>query len=179
MAKDNLPVRPEGAWAAISTAADPAERFKLAKWAVEPTEVPGFKYPVPPFFFDLPWGDDDDATVTSILASIAASEDITDATQGSELRDPYDLIGEPVTILGAVARASDVQDARWGAYLSLTVSVAGGEPEVVNTGAGQVCVTVWRLWCEGKLPCTGEFMKMGAEQKGRKQPLGFRIHEAF
>lgn len=172
--------RPEGsAWEMIKAANTELERFEAGQFAVRPLAVPGFRHPVPPLFFDLPWNDDDDEIVEGILANLAASEDIAAATQEKELRDPADLCGHTIRVLGVAARTSDVEDAKWGAYLSITASVDGGPPEVLNTGAGQVVVTMWRLHCEGKIPCSGTFVKYGAEKQGRNQPLGFRIEEDF
>lgn len=169
-------VRPEGsAFEMLKAADNPKARFDAGQYAVGTIEVPGIAVPVPRFFFDLPWAESDDQAFDAILAQLAAAENIEEATERKELRKIEDFIGEPVEILGAVARESDVADAKWGAYLSLTVRVGGGEPEVVSTGNGEVCVTVWRLYCEGKLPARGIFVKRGEPKKGRNQPIGFQV----
>ena len=173
--------RPEGsAFELLKAAGNATERFAAGQYAITPVPVPGFTHPVPPLFFDMPWNDDDDEIVSGILANLAAAEDIVEATSAKELRDPTDVLGQRVQILGVAARKSDVEDAKWGAYMSLTVSVEGNPPEVMNTGAGQVAVTVWRLFCEGRLPATGKFVEYGAAKQGRNRPLGFEVDgEAF
>lgn len=168
-----------GAFATLKGATTDAERYEAGRFATTPVDVPGFTYPVPPLFFDLPWADDDDEVAAGILAQIAGAADIEKATTGAELTDPYDIIGEPVTVLGGVARRSDIPDAKIGAYLSLTVSVDGGDPEVINTGAGEVYVVFWRMWCEGRVPFRGSFTLKGTPKKGRKQPLGFKVESAL
>lgn len=167
----------DGAWATLAAASSELERYQAGQFAITPLPVPGFLAPVPPLFFDLPWADDDDATVTGILAGLAAAEDIDKATEATELRDPAELCGQTVTVLGVTARKSDLPKANWGAYLSMTCSVEGGPPEVLNTGAGEVCVVMWRRWCEGRIPVTGTFIKRGSAKEGRNQPLGFQIEE--
>lgn len=168
--------RPEGsAFDLLKAAADPKARMEAARYAVEAIPVPDFKFPVPRMFFDLPWSGDDAESFDAILAQMAGAEDIEAATSDAELTDPYDIIGVPVTVFGVIARKSDLEDSRWGAYLALTASVDGGEPETINTGAGEVCVVMWRLYCEGRLPAHGVFDVKGEKKKGRKQPLTFRV----
>lgn len=172
--------RPQGsAFDMWKAATNEVERYEAGQFAVTPVPVPGFAFPVPPMFFDLPWNDDDDEIQAGILAQLAGAENIDEATAQKELTDPYDIIGTPVKILGVSARKSDVKDAKWGAYLILTCSVDGGAPEAITTGAGEVCVLVWRRFCEGRLPISGHFVKRGSEKQGRKQPLGFEVVEAF
>lgn len=167
---------PQGSAFDLLKAADtPKARQEAGRYAVEAVPVPDFKYPVPRFFFDLPWADDENG-FDDILAQLAAAEDIEAATERKELRKIDEVIGRPVVVLGALARRSEVEaDAKWGAYLSLTVSVDGAEPEVLNSGHGEVCVTVWRLYCEGRLPAAGMFVKRGEPKVGRKQPIGFQV----
>lgn len=167
------------AWAMVKDANNATERFTAGQYAVEPIPVPEFDRPVPRFFFDLPWGDDDDATVAGILAQLASADDIDTATHPTELRKASELVGEPVTVLGMVARKSGVEDAAWGAYLACTVSVDGGEPEMLPIGSPQICVTLWRRWCEGRFPVSGQIVALGSKKPGRNQPLGFEIEEAF
>lgn len=172
--------RPEGSAYDLLKAADtPTSKYEAGRYAVEAVEVPGFVHPVPRFMFDLPWNDDDDEIVAGILANIAAADNLEAATAGQELRDPGDLCGERVRILGVAARKSDLDDAKWGAYVTLTVSVNDGPPEVLNTGAGQVAVTAWRLYCDGALPANGTFVKYGTPKPGRSQPLGFQVEGEF
>lgn len=173
-------VRPQGSAFDMFKAADTElARYEAGQFAVNPIPVPGFKYPVPPLFFDLPWNDDDDEIQAGILAQLASAADIDAATAAKELTDPYDILGKPVTILGVSARMSDVEDAKWGAYMVLTCSVDNGAPEAITTGAGEVCVLVWRRFCEGRMPIGGSFVLRGSPKTGRKQPLGFEVEDAF
>jgi hypothetical protein len=165
----------DGAWATLCRCSTPAGRFAAGQFAITPVPVPGFLSPVPPMFFDLPWADDNEATVAGILAGLAAADDIAAATESTDLVDPADLVGSRIEVLGISARKSALTDATWGAYLALTCSVDGGPPQVVNTGAGEVCVVMWRCWCEGVMPVTGTFVLRGSAREGRSQPLGFQI----
>lgn len=165
----------ESAYEVLKAATDGASRYAAGQYAMELVAVENVDIPVPRFFLDLPWAESDDGAFDSILTQLAASDDIAEATHQKELRKLEDLCNVPAVILGAVARVSDVPDSRWGAYLSLTVSFDGGEPEVISTGNGEVCVTVWRLYCEGRLPMSGMFVKRGEARKGRKQPIGFQV----
>lgn len=174
--------RPEGsAYDLLVAASDYPTRLEAARYAVEAVPVPGFEWPVPRMFFDLPWANDGESVVDDILAQVAAAEDLEVATSNAELTDPYDILGQPVTVLGVVARQSQLtvrpgeNDPKWGAYLTLTCSVAGAPPEVINTGSGEVCVVMWRLYCGGLLPAHGVFDVKGQPVKGRKQPLTFRL----
>jgi hypothetical protein len=168
-----------GAFAQLMNAQTPMERFQAGQWAVEAVKVPGFKAPVPRFMFDLPWAQSNEETVTQILANLAAADDIEKATADKELRSPEEIAGQPVTVLDVVCRPSDVDDAKWGAYMSLMCTVAGAPPEVINTGAGQVAVTMWRCYCQGLLPVTGTFKLLGTPTKGRSQPVGFSVESSF
>lgn len=179
MAKDEMERRPEGAYEVLKAAATPEQRFEAGKYATELVPLVGGAGEVPRFFYDLPWADDDADVVSGILAQLAGAADIAEATKAKELRKAKDILGEPVTVLGLAVRTSDVEDAAWSGYLSLTVSVDGGPPEVINTGAAQVCVTMWRLWCEGRFPASGRFTELGAPQKGRNRPLGFVVEDKF
>jgi hypothetical protein len=179
MASKDVARANDGAWQTWLAATNDVERFEAGKFATTPVPVPGFLSPVPPMFFDMPWADDNESTVGSILANLAAAEDIAAATEDRELRDPKDICGAKVVVLGLAARRSELPDASWGAYLSLTCSVDGGSPEVLNTGAGEVCVTMWRAWCQGMLPLTGTFVLRGSAKEGRNQPLGFQIEPTF
>lgn len=172
--------RPAGsAFDMFRAATTERERWEAGQFAVKPIPVPGFKYPVPPMFFDLPWNDDNDEIVEGILTGLAAAEDLVEATQDREMPDAADYVGRNVTVLGVAARVSDIEDARWGAYLTLTISVDNGAPEIVTTGAGEVCVLMWRLYCESKLPAAGRFVLRGAKKEGRKQPVGFALDAPF
>lgn len=172
--------RPEGsAFDLWKAATNDRQRWEAGQYAVTPVPVPGFKYPVPPMFFDLPWNDDNDEIVAGILTGLAAAEDLEAATQNREPRDLGELAGRAIEILGVAARTSDVEDAKWGAYLMLTVTIDGGPPEVVTTGAGEVCVLCWRLFCEGKLPAKGVVTLRGAKREGRKQPVGIALESDF
>lgn len=169
-------VRPEGsAFELLKAATDAKSRFEAGHYALGTVTVPGVDNPIPRFFFDLPWAESDEGAFDAILAQLAGAENIEEATHRKELRKLEDVIGQPATILGVVARQSDVEDSKWGAYLSLTVSVDGGEPEVINSGNGEVCVTAWRLYCEGRLPAQGVFVHRGEARKGRSQPIGFQV----
>ena len=172
--------RPEGsAFELFKSAATDRERFEAGKFATTAVAVPGFAKPVPPLFFDLPWNDDTDEVRLGILAQIAGASDIEKATQAKELRRAGDIIGQPVEVLGVAARVSDVEDADWGAYVVLTCSVDGGDPEAIPVGAPEVCVVMWRVYCEGKLPVRGTFVRRGREKAGRDQPIGFQLETDF
>lgn len=168
-----------GAYAALVKAENATERYEAGQYAMELTDVPGFTHPVPRFFFDLPWADDDETTVESILVNLAAADDIEKATSQEKLRKLDDIIGQPVTILDIRAQQSDLEDAKWGAYIMLALSVDGGAQEAISTGHGQVCVTLWRCFCEGRLPVSGVFKKLGTPTKGRNQPIGFQVESAL
>lgn len=173
-----LPAVPEGgAFATLAAATTAADRYAAGQAALELISVPGMTKPAPKFMFDLPWAEDDDAAVADILARLAAAEDITDATAEKDLRKVKDIAGQDVTILDLRVRPSDVEDSDWGCYLSLAVSVDGGPQEVINTGAAQVAVVLWRCWCEGRFPVTGQFRLLGQAKPGRSQPVGFRVDD--
>ena len=169
----------DSAFAVLKAANTATAKLEAGEYAIAEVPLVGGVGVVPRFFYDLPWADDDDQVVSSILAQLAASEDIDRATKAKELRKAEDVVGLDMRVLGVAVRASDVDDAKWAAYLSLTCSVEGGEPEVINTGAAQICVTMWRRWCEGRFPVSGRIVKLGAPKKGRSQPLGFEVEEKF
>jgi len=179
MASKDVERRPDGAFDVLKAATTDLERYEAGQYAIELVPLVHGSGEIPRFFYDLPWANDDADVVSGILAQLASAPDIAKATQAKELRKVNDLVDQPVTVLGLAVRTSDVEDAAWSGYLSLTVSVDGGAPEVINTGAAQVCVTMWRLWCEGRLPASGRFTKLGAPQKGRNQPLGFVVEDRF
>lgn len=166
-------------WAEIQAAATPIEKHRLARWAVEAVEVPGFDHPVPRFFFDLPWAGDDNSVVDSILADIITAEDITTVTDRRESRKLADIKGRPVVVHGIEAARGDLEDSRWGAYLKVTISVDGGDPELFFVSSAQVTVTLWRLFMEGRLPAEGVFVEVAAAKKGQSAPMGFQVEEAL
>lgn len=169
----------DGAWPAIQAAPDITAKRALARWAVTAAEVPGFDKPVPPFFFDLDWDDDNESAIDSILADIALAEDISTVADKRESRKLMDLVDQPITVLGIRAARGDLEDSRWGAYLRVTASVNGGKPELFFVSSAQVTVTLWRLHVEGKLPASGQMVEVAAAKKGQSAPLGFRVEEAF
>ncbi len=165
--------------AKLREATDFRSRIEAMRLALEPVPLPDFAFPVPPFFADLPWAaSNEDGVVLDILARLGATEDITQINDAG-LRDPMDILGQPCEILGVVARKTDLDDAKWGAYVSITLSVDGADPEVINTGAGEVCVVMWRLYCDGQLPMRGRFDVKGEKIKGRAQPITFRCEPEF
>ena len=171
--------QPDSAFEVLKAAATPTARLEAGEYAIAEVPLVGGVGVVPRMFYDLPWADDDDQVVSQILAQLAASEDIDQATKTKELRKADDVVDLPMVVLGLAVRASDVDDAKWGAYLSLTCSIENEAPEVINTGAAQICVTMWRRWCEGRFPVSGRIVKLGAPKKGRNQPLGFAVEEKF
>lgn len=175
MPKSEVAIPGDGAWATLQKAQTQAERYAAGQYATEAIPVPEFDAPVPRFFFDLPWADDDEATVDTILANLAGAEDLEAATAGNELRKLDAIIGEPVEVFDIRARKSEVDEAKWGAYLTLALSVDGGPQEVISSGHGQVCVTMWRCFMEDRLPVRGVFKKLGTPTKGRNQPIGFMV----
>lgn len=168
-----------GAYAALVKATNATERFEAGQYAMETIDLPGINAPIPRFFFDLPWADDDETTVDSILVNLAAAEDIEAATGQDKLRKLDEIVGQPVTVFDIRAQKSEVDDAKWGAYLVLALSVDNGPQEAISTGHGQVCVTLWRCFCEGRLPVSGVFKKLGTPTKGRNQPIGFKVESAL
>lgn len=169
----------DSAFAVLKAASSEVEKLQAGEYAIAEVPLVGGVGVVPRFFYDLPWADDDDKVVSGILAQLAASDDIDKATHAKELRKADDVVGLDMRVLGVAVRASDVEDAKWAAYLSLTCSIEGGDPEVINTGAAQICVTMWRRWCEARFPVSGRIVKLGAPKKGRNQPLGFEVEEKF
>ena len=168
--------RPEGsAYELLKAAKTDAERFEAGQYAVTKIEVPGFDLPVPRFFFDLPWVPEGDEVFESMLATMAAADDIDAASAERELVSAEDLVGKPVRVLGGMAQRSDLEEGSQGAYLWLTVSVEGGPPQLVLTGAAEVCVLFWRKYCAGQVPFDGRFITRGQGKKGRKPPIGFAV----
>ena len=164
------------AWGAIQLAQDKNARYEAAQAALAPHHMTRGGKEVPNLAVDLPWADDQSA-VTNILTSLILADDITEVTgEQAELTKLGQIIDLPVQVFDLRARESDIEgDGSWGLYLSLDLSVRGGPREIVNTGARQVIVTFWRLFCEGKLPVQGVFVKLGNAQPGRNQPIGFRV----
>lgn len=168
------------AWAAVQAATDENGRYEAAQAALETARFTRSGKEIPFLVMDLPWADDGQA-VGNILTNLILSADIAEATQGAaELTKVKDIIDLPVTVHAVTCRESDVEgDGSWGVYLSLDVSVRGGPREIVNTGARQVIVTMWRLYCEDAFPVIGQFVKLGNPAPGRSQPVGFRIENPF
>jgi hypothetical protein len=163
----------------LARATTPAAKRAAAKYALSEVQPESFKHPIPVLFLDFPWPSGDDDVVEDILLGLIESDDIAQASQGSEVLKADDLVGQTVTLLSVRARRSDLDDARWGAYLLLRAQLESGEVVPVATGAAQVIVTLWRMHVDGALPVTGQFVKLGQPVKGRNQPIGFRIEPAF
>lgn len=163
------------AWDAVAASKTPAERVLRARGAIGLIEAPGFKRPIPALMLDLPQLDEDQAIIDGILVGLAAADDIVAATKPQDLRKPEDVANQLVTVSDIGVRASDVEDAAWGAYVSLMVQVGDAMPEVINTGSAQVIITLWRCWCEGLFPVRGRFVLLGTAKAGRNQPVGFDV----
>lgn len=179
MAKQEMVRQEGGAYAALVAATDPVARYDAGTYAMELLPVPGFRFPVPRFFFDLPWAEDNDETVAQILVNLASAPDIEEATAKTELRKIEDICNQAVTVVDLRAAESDVEDARWGAFLQLAVRLEDGSMETFSSGHQQVCVTLWRCYCEGRLPVSGVFRKLGKAKTGRSQPVGFQVESAL
>lgn len=176
----NTPALPtDSAFAVFQQAATALDHHAAGEYAMELVKLPDMEQPIPRFFLDLPWSDDSDAVVHQILVNLAGAEDITAATSDAKLRKIEDICGRPVTVFDVRVRETDVPDAKWGAYLSLAVSVDNGPQEAISSGHAQVAVTLWRCYCEGRFPVSGVFRKLGSPTKGRNQPIGFQIEEAL
>lgn len=163
------------AFVRLQQAKTDVERYEAGQYAMQLLEVPGLERPIPRFMLDMPWDRDNDDTVEAILLNLATSADIEEATGERKLRKPEDVIGKAVVLLDVKMRRSDVQDAKWGAYAVLSLSVDGQPPEVMTSGHAQVLVTLWRCWCEGRFPVAGVFKLLGTPTKGRNQPVGFQV----
>lgn len=167
------------AWAAVQRAAGPVERYEAGLYAVELVDMAGCRQPVPRLMLDLPWADDDEQTVEQILVGLIVADDIEQVTNREGLRKLKDICDLPVTVFDVRARPGDVDDAKWGAYVSLAVSVDGGTQEAISSGHAQVITTLWRCWCEGRFPVSGRFVKLGKPKVGRDQPIGFQVESAL
>lgn len=164
------------AWAAIQAAKTEQERYDAAQFALTAARFTRTGQEIPALALDLPWADDSSA-VENILTQLILTDDIEAATgEQAELRKVKDVIGQAVVVHDLRVRESDVEgEGSWGVYLSLELSVLGQAREIINTGARQVIVTMWRLYCEGKLPVAGAFVELGNPTPGRSRPVGFRV----
>lgn len=164
-----------GGWRRFLAATDPATRQEAARYALETVKVPECRRPVPRFMLDLPWAADDEAMADQILTNVLASEDIVGATQPAGALHAEDVLDVPLTVGDLRARESDLRDARWGAYLILSVTYPDGTLAAVTTGAAQACATMWRLWCEGRFPVVGRFVALNNPGEGRSPAIGFVV----
>lgn len=164
------------AWAAIQSAKTEQERYEAAQLALSSARFTRTGKEIPALALDLPWADDSSA-VENILTQLILAPDIAEATgEQAELRKVRDILNQGVMVFDIRVRESDVEgDGSWGVYVSLEVSVGGAAREIVNTGARQVIVTMWRLYCEGALPVQGAFIELGNPTPGRSRPVGFRV----
>jgi hypothetical protein len=168
-----------GAYSTIEAATTREEKSRLARWAVSGVALPDFDLPVPPMFFDFPWAAEGEDAVDDILVQIVMADDLATAVSGRELRKVSELLGKEVVIHGAMARKGQIEDAKWGAYLTLTVQVDGAEAEVVHTSSPQIVTTVWLLYARGELPARGTFAEVAVAKKGQNAALGFRLWGEF
>lgn len=169
----------DSAWAVVQAATTAVEKYDAGRFALTTARVTKSGKDIPAFMLDLPWAGDDTETVDNILIELIGAENIEEATGERELRKPKDIANRAVTVFDIKMRESDLEDARWGAYASLAVSVDGGPQEVINTGSSQVLITLWRCWCEGRFPVSGTFRLLGTPTKGRNQPVGFSVESAL
>lgn len=176
MTKSNAPAPlTYSAYELVAKAANETERYAAGQYAIETVNDPATGQPMPRFIFDLPWAADGGDAQDEILARVAAADDIEQASEETKLRKARSIVGERVLVYGLLARASDVEESKWKCYLALTCSVANGGTEVINCGAPQVMVIMWRAYMEGKLPLLGTFIEVGTPKKGQDRALSFRI----
>ncbi len=163
-----------GAWLVVQNARTQVERAVAAKRALQLVKIPEADRPVPRFFLDLPWSVDNDEVIESILERMIVADDLYAATGEADVRKADKLVATHITVNDVRAMKSDVEDARWGAFLMLDVDTPTERHVPVSVGASEVCVAIWRAYCEGLIPVKGMFILLGNPTPGRNQPIGFR-----
>jgi hypothetical protein len=176
----NLPDLPKGsALAAVTKAKTPADRAKAQALAGNYLTSPNFPEPVPAFFLDLPYSDDNDAVTDQIaLAMLVAEYPDAVSTEGGSVAF-RDLVGETVTVWDVRAKAGGI-GAGWKAYLLLDVTVGDSElHQVANTGAKQIVVRLARAWADGQIPLKGTVTEIATAGSTGNKPLAFICETDF
>ncbi len=159
----------------LLAAQTPADKVVAGRFAMELLPIPGMINPVPRLFADFQWSDDEEI-IDQIVLGLLTADNLAEATQEKEkLPGPSDVAYVAVTVHDVRAKRSDVEDAKWGAYLMIDVELPSGERIQVSGGGPQLVATFWRCQVEGLFPVQGEFVKLGNEKVGRNQPDGFRL----
>lgn len=172
----NTPAIPAGgSLAAIDRQAPTAERLNAAWDALTLVSDERCAKPIPAFMQHLPWADDDDSVVDSIIAQMLVSDDPDAMQTAGGTTKVETLVGRRVTIWDARVRPSDF-DGGWGAYLLCDMTVddeADHFPAAV--GAKQALARIALHMVQAGLPMVGTFVKVAAGKSGHNDPLGFAV----
>lgn len=171
-----MPAVPKGSvLSVVAKAKTPADRQKARNLAGTYLTNENFKEPVPAFFFDLPFGGDNDEISDNIaLSNLVAEDPDANALQSGSVAFK-DLVGKQVTVWDLRAHAGGMESG-WKAYLLLDITIGEDEVhQIANTGAKQIVVRLARAYAEGQIPVTGRVTEVGRPGSSGNKPLAFIV----
>lgn len=155
------------------------ERFRAYGPALESVTDPRCDRPIPRFFLELPWADDNDEVSDRIILQMLASDDPYAVQTDTGTTSGKSLIGRRIVAHDLRVRPSG-KPGGWGAYLLLDCTIDDDDDNhvIVTIGARQAVATLAYAWQMGDFPVTGTVMVAATTSEGN-DVLGFVVERAL